>query len=93
MVFYIPNDLFDCLFGLIYWFFYLSKGDRSGSVVKCSTRDQGDVGSSKLGRSKPPPVLTSGFNRLKPPWSISQKVVNTGQYESEWSIENFKWPF
>ena len=40
-----------------------------------------------------PPVLTSGFNRLKPPWSICQKVVNTGQYESEWSIENFKGRF
>ena len=26
-------------------------------------------------------------------WSICQKVVNTGQYESEWSIEIFKWPF
>ena len=47
----------------------------------------------KVGRSKPPPVLTSGFNHLKPPWSVCQKVVNTGQYESEWSIENFKWPF
>ena len=44
--------------------------------------------SDKVGRSKPPPVLTGGFNRLKPPWSICQKVVNTGQYESEWSIEN-----
>ena len=47
---------------------------------------------SKVGRSKPPPVLTSGFNRLKPPWSICQKVVNTSQYEYEWSIENL-WPF
>ena len=47
----------------------------------------------KVGRSKPPPVLTSGFNQLKPLRSISQKVVNTGQYESEWSIEIFKWPF
>ena len=37
------------------------------------------------------PVLTAGFNRLKLPRSICQKVVNTGQYESEWSIENFKW--
>ena len=37
----------------------------------------------------PPPV----FNRLKPPWSICQKVVNTGQYKSEWWIEFFKWPF
>ena len=44
----------------------------------------------KVGRSKPPPVLTSGFNRLKPPRSICQKVVNTGQYESEWSIKNSK---
>ena len=43
----------------------------------------------KVGRSKPPLVLTGGFNRLKPPRSICQKVVNTGQYESEWSIENF----
>ena len=48
---------------------------------------------SKVGRSKPPPVLTSGFNRLKPPWSISQEVVNTGQYESKWSIENLKGRF
>ena len=47
----------------------------------------------KVGRSKPPPVLTSGFNRLKPPRSICQKVVNTGQYESEWSIENSKGRF
>ena len=47
----------------------------------------------KVGRSKPALVLTSGFNRLKPPWSICQKVVNTGQYESEWSIENFKGRF
>ena len=31
--------------------------------------------------------------RFKPPWSICQKVVNTGQYESEWSIENFKGRF
>ena len=46
------------------------------------------VFSVKVGRSKPPAVLTSGFNRLKPPRSIPQKVVNTGQYESEWSIEN-----
>ena len=30
----------------------------------------------KVGRSKPPPVLTSGFNRLKPP----------GQYAKKWSI-------
>ena len=48
---------------------------------------------NKVGRSKPPPVLTSGFNRLKPSRSICQKVVNTGQYESEWSIENSKWRF
>ena len=33
---------------------------------------------------------TPGFNRLKPPRSICPKVVNTGQYESEWSIEIFK---
>ena len=35
---------------------------------------------AKVGRSKPPPVLTSGFNRLKPPRSICQKwsiLVNT----------------
>ena len=47
----------------------------------------------KVGRSNPPLVLTSGFNRLKPPWSICQKVVNTGQYESEWWIENSKGRF
>ena len=47
----------------------------------------------KAGLSKPPLVLTSGFNRLKPSWSICQKVVNTGQYESVWSIEIFNWPF
>ena len=40
----------------------------------------------KVGRLKPPPVLTGGFNRLKPPQSVLPKVVNTGQY---WSIENF----
>ena len=34
----------------------------------------------RVGRSKPPPVLTGGFNRLKPPWSILPKVVNSGQY-------------
>ena len=48
---------------------------------------------NKVGRSKPPLVLTSSFNRLKPPWSICQKVVNTGQYKSEWSIENSKGRF
>ena len=47
----------------------------------------------KVGRLKPPPVLTSRFNWLKPPRSICQKVVNTGQYESEWSIKNFKGHF
>ena len=36
---------------------------------------------------------TPGFNRLKPPRSICQKVFNNGQYESELSIENFKGPF
>ena len=53
----------------------------------------GGGGGGKVGWSKPPPVITSGFNRLKPPRSICQKVVNTGQYESEWSIVIFKWPF
>ena len=47
----------------------------------------------KVGWSKPPPVLISCFNRLKPPWSICQKLVNTGQYKSEWSIENSKGRF
>ena len=47
----------------------------------------------KVGRSKPLQVLTSGFNRLKPPQSICKKMVNTGQYESEWSIENYKGRF
>ena len=37
---------------------------------------------------KPSPVLTGSFNRLKPTRSICQKVVNTGQYKSELSIEN-----
>ena len=40
----------------------------------------------RVGRSKPPPVLTGGFNRLKPPWSILPKVVNSGQYSPKWSI-------
>ena len=31
---------------------------------------------------EPPLVLTGGFNPLKPPRSICQKVVNTGQYDS-----------
>ena len=48
---------------------------------------------NKVGWSEPPPVLTSGFNRLKLPRSICQKVVNTGQYESEWTIENSKGRF
>ena len=52
-----------------------------------------EVAMSKVGWSKPPPVLTSGFNRLKPPRSICQKVVNTGQYEYEWSIGNFNGRF
>ena len=47
----------------------------------------------KVGQSKPPPVLTGGFNRLKPPRSICQKVVNIGQYEYEWLIEIFKRAF
>ena len=47
----------------------------------------------KVGQSKPPPVLTSSFNRLKPPRSICKKVVNTGLFESEWLIEIFKRPF
>ena len=38
-------------------------------------------------------VFTSIFNRLKPPRSICQKVVNTGLYESEWSSENSKGRF
>ena len=45
---------------------------------------------ARLGGRNHPPVLTSGFNQFKPPRSICQKVVNTGQYESEWSIENSK---
>ena len=32
-----------------------------------------------VGRLKPPPVLTGGYNGLKPPRSILPKVVNTGQ--------------
>ena len=47
----------------------------------------GEQVQNMVGRSKPPLVLTSGFNRLKPPRSICQKAVNTGQYESEWLIE------
>ena len=42
--------------------------------------------SSSVGRSKPPLVLTGGFNRLKPPWSILPNVVNSGQYSPKWSI-------
>ena len=63
-----------------------------GSIEECVCVCGGG-GGGKVGRSKPPPVLTSGFNRLKPPRSISQKVVNTGQYEYEWSIENSKGRF
>ena len=48
---------------------------------------------ARLGGQNHPLVLTGGFNRLKTPQSICQKVVNTGQYESEWSIDNFKGPF
>ena len=35
---------------------------------------------------KTAPVLTGGYNRLKPPRSILPKVVNTSQY---WSTEIF----
>ena len=43
---------------------------------------------TKVGRSKPPPVLNGGFNWFKPPRSICQKVVNMpGQYKSEWSMK------
>ena len=38
-------------------------------------------------------VLISVFNRLKKPRSICQKVIITGQYESEWLIENSKGRF
>ena len=64
-------------------------------VIAKITIHKGNISaqSGKVGRSKPPPVLTGGFNRLKPPWSMCQKVVNTGQYESEWSIEILKWQF
>ena len=34
-----------------------------------------------------------GFNWLKPPRSICQKVVNTGQYQPEWLIEFFNGRF
>ena len=43
--------------------------------------------SAKVARSKPPPVLTSGFNQLKLLRSICEKVINTCQYESDRSIE------
>ena len=29
---------------------------------------------------------TPGFNRLKQPWSVLSKVVNSGQYSPKWSI-------
>ena len=48
---------------------------------------------SRLGSLNHPPVLTSSFNLLKPPWSICQK---SGQYWSLWiwvMIEIFKRPF
>ena len=45
-------------------------------------------------QSKSLPVLTSGFNRLKPPRPISKSgQLYTGQYQSEWSIENSKGHF
>ena len=76
---------------------YLSKENFTCPIVQISlflsVLKQFTLSKTKVGRSKPPPVLTSGFNRLKPPWSICQKVVNTGQYESEWSIENSKGRF
>ena len=46
----------------------------------------------RLGGRNPPPPPPPPPPVKKPPWSICQKVVNTGQYESEWSIVIFKWP-
>ena len=68
----------------------LNKDMRTCIVVKYCFKINNVSYTRKVGRSKPPLVLTSGFNRLKPPWSICQKVVNTDQYESDWSIENSK---
>ena len=51
------------------------------SFVKSLKKDAFGIASlrenGKVGRSKPPLVLTSGFNLLKPPRSICKKVVNT----------------
>ena len=62
-------------------------------VFRCVVLKGLSVAGPRLGGRNPPPVLTSDFNRLKLSRSICQKVVNTGQYESEWSIENSKRPF
>ena len=77
----------------LFFLFGLIKGTEDRNPLALIGHSFQTLGPSKVGRSKPPPILTSGFNRLKPPRSISQKVVNTGQYESEWSIEFFKWRF
>ena len=69
---------------------FCQRGGGGGVVYARRPEYRNRTWGTKVGRSKPPPVLTSCFNRLKPPWSICQKVVNTGQYESEWSIENSK---
>ena len=42
---------------------------------------------NEVGWSKPPLVLTIGFNRLK---TAPVNMPNC-EYESEWSIENIKW--
>ena len=59
------------------------KRDRFCCQLRCDkcNASRVHVHVDKVGRSKPPPVLTSGFNRLKPSRSICQRVVNTGQYE------------
>ena len=52
---------------------------------------------SKVGWLKPSPVLTGGYNQLKPPPSILPKVVNTGQlkilvvdWSYIWSMDQLK---
>ena len=55
-------------------------------IAAILARDIFSQSSCKVGQLKPPPVLTGGFNPLKPPRSVLPKVVNTGQY---WSNEKF----
>ena len=66
-------------------------------IHQCFPREGGRGRKDKVGWLKPPPVLTGGYNRLKPPRSILPKVVNTSQlkilvvdWSYIWSMDQLK---